>query len=62
MANKTTIQDEDDPQMLPHTRLLIVKDNENIGINFWWYIAKDRKDQLHNKRHRINIFRIKHYA
>lgn len=55
MANKTTIQDEDDPQMLPHTRLLIVEDNENIGINFRWYIDKDIKDQLHNIRHRINI-------
>lgn len=55
MANKTTIQDEDDPQMLPHTRLLIVEDNENIGINFRWYIDKDIKDQLQNIRHRINI-------
>ena len=49
------IQGEDDPQILPHTRLSIVKDNEYIGIKFLWYITKDFEDQLHNKRHRINI-------
>ena len=49
------IQGEDDPQILPHTRLSIVKDNEYIGIKFLWYITKDIEDQLHNKRHRIKI-------
>ena len=34
------IQGEDDPQMLPHTRISIVKDNEYIGINSRWYIAR----------------------
>ena len=36
MRQQKAIQGEDDPHMLPHTRLSIVKDNENIGINFRW--------------------------
>ena len=53
MRQQKEIQGEDDPQILPHTRLSIVKDNEYIGIKFLWYITKDIEDQLHNKRHRI---------
>ena len=55
MRQQKEIQGEDDPQILPHTRLSIVKDNEYIGIKFLWYITKDIEDQIHNKRHRIKI-------
>ena len=41
MRQQKEIQGEDDPQILPHTRLSIVKDNEYIGINFLWHITKD---------------------
>ena len=57
-AIRGEIQGEDDPQMLPHTSISIVKDNECIGIDFRWYIARILKINLHNKKHRIGIKRL----
>ena len=39
-AIRGELQSEDDPQMLPHTSISIVKDNECIGINFCGYVAR----------------------
>jgi hypothetical protein len=39
-AIETKIQGEDDPKIIPHTRISIVEHKRSIGIIFRWYIAR----------------------
>ena len=60
-AIRSEIQGGDDPQMIPQTRISIVKDKRSIGIIFRWYIARIFKINFTIKGIWLKI-RIKNHA